>query len=95
MFDPRERAIAEHLSPLHERALRRPRLAELLIARRDALERTGYESGVRAARPARSFTRRARAPRCRLAPAEAGFVELGTQNALAGAADGGAGAIRA
>jgi bacillithiol biosynthesis cysteine-adding enzyme BshC len=82
VFDPRERAIAEHLSPLHERALAQAsELAQLLLARRDALERTGYEAvvHVRAGAPLAFFhARAADGPRCRLAPAAGGFVELGT-----------------
>jgi bacillithiol synthase len=85
VFDPRERAIAEHLSPLHERALSQAcELAELLIGRREALERTGYEAvvHVRAGAPLSFFhAAAADGPRCRLAPAETGFVELGTPNA--------------
>ncbi|HKP63382.1 MAG TPA: bacillithiol biosynthesis cysteine-adding enzyme BshC [Polyangiales bacterium] len=83
VFDPRERSVAEHLAPLHERALSQAReLADVLDARREALERAGYEAvvHVRAGAPLSFFHAGAiDGPRCRLVPGEAGFLEVGTQ----------------
>jgi bacillithiol biosynthesis cysteine-adding enzyme BshC len=81
LLDPRERALSAELSALHREALDRSEaLGALLAARRDALERAGYEATVhvRPDAPLAFFhSEGPEAPRYRLAPAGPRLSEIG------------------